>query len=262
MSPPPPIFDRDTRGLRRDRVARQGKDDLEDHLQEAFLDRLDATTRRLAKALVINTGFGGLAAALRARQVEVIETDHGRLFAGRAAGHWCDEDRLPFAPASFDLVIANGGFDTINDLPGALIAARRSLRPDGLFLGALWGAPGLDVLRRIAAAADEISGRAAARIHPQVDVRTAGDLLVRAGFALPVADAETLRLGYRDFDRLLADLRHCGATSVLAQRHAAGRDWWEAARRAFAALAGDDGRVVEQGTLIMLSGWAPALAPA
>src|SRR3546814_13098572 len=103
-------------------------------------------------------------------------------------GVQADEDALPFADASFDLIIACGTLESVNDLPGALILIRRILRPDGLFLAAFAGAGSLPVLRSALLAGD--ADRPAQHIHPQIDVRSAGDLLSRAGFAMPVADGD------------------------------------------------------------------------
>ncbi len=116
----------------------------------------------------------------------------------------CDEDRLPFADGAFDLVVSVGALDSVNDLPGALLLTRRALKPDGLFLAALAGAGSLARLRRAMLAADAAEGGAAPRVHPQIDVRAAGDLLVRAGFALPVVDAQPVEVRFRSLlDRLI-----------------------------------------------------------
>lgn len=258
MTPSPPIiFDRAARTLRRDRLARGAASPLEQGIADELLERLDAVKRTFATALVINTGSGLLAHALRQRGMAVIETDHGAVYAARASGAFCDEDRLAVASDSFDLVVMPTGLDTVDDVPGALIAARRVLSIGGLFLGCLAGAPSLHTLRDALRAADAGEDHGVARLHPQIDVRAAGDLLVRAGFALPVADAETLRLSYKSFDRLIADIRSCGLTNVLAQRRGVSRRWRDAAAAAFNRSASDNGTIVETATLLVLTGWAP-----
>ena len=256
-APLPVIFDRAARRLRRDRMARGVASPLEQGIADEVIERLDAVTRGFASALVINTGCGTLASALRARGIDVTETDYGAVFAERASGLRCDEDRLTAPPQSFDLVVMPSGLDTVDDVPGALIAARRALRDGGLFLGCLIGAPTLPVLRDALRAADTDESRAVARLHPQIDVRGAGDLLVRSGFALPVADAETLRLSYRSLDKLFADIRSTGLGNVLNQRERASRRWLASARAAFARTAGADGTTIETVTLLILTGWAP-----
>jgi hypothetical protein len=132
------------------------------------------------------------------------------------------------------------------------------LKPDGLFLGCMAASPSLPSARAAIAAADAAVGTSAARIHPQVDVASAGDLLVRAGFALPVADLDSFDLSYRSFGGLIDDLRAAAATNVLAQRHGVTRAWLSTAIEAFAARAAPDGRIRETISLVTLTGWAPS----
>ena len=53
---------------------------------------------------------------------------------------------------------------------------------------------------------------------PFADVRDAGALLQRAGFALPVTDVETVTVRYATMFDLMADLRAMGATNALSAR--------------------------------------------
>src|SRR4051812_42838416 len=149
---------------------------------EGLLDRLDGVKREFRDVL----DLGSFAGDLQLPGARIARLDAGFGFARAAGGVQADEDRLPFADASFDLVISAGVLDQVNDVPGALALVRRVLRPDGLFLGAFAGAGTLATLRACILAAE--ADRPAARFHPQIDVRSAGDLLSRAGFALPVAD--------------------------------------------------------------------------
>ena len=248
------IFDPRARRARRDRAAR-GENPLDAHIAEGLIERIDSVRRSFAHALVINSGSGVLARALEARGLSVATSDVGARYAG--AGLHRDEV-APWPDAgSYDLIVAPCGFDTVDDLPGALVLAQRALAPDGLFLATMPAAPGLPTLRSAVAVADAEQGRAVARLHPQIDVRAGGDLLARAGFVLPVADAETLSLGYRDLDALLRDVTACGGRNVLATRYPVTGRWLEVARRAFAAQADEDGRVVETVTLMTLTGWRP-----
>lgn len=261
MRAPPQIFDRTARALRRDRLARGAVSPLELPIAEALIERLDDVQRDFGEALVINTGAGTLAAMLRARGLMVVETDHGAHFAVSAGATHADEDRLALGDGRFDVVFAPCGFDTIDDLPGAMIAARRMLRADGLFLAAMIGSPSLPVLRSAIASADAAMGVAVARLHPQIDVRSAGDLLVRAGFGLPVADVEAVRLRYAGVDRLFADIRATGASNVLRQRTSISHSWRAAVAGNFAAAADADGKTSESLTMVVMTGWAPALQP-
>lgn len=250
----PAIFDRSARRLRRDRA--QPNYAEHDFLRAAMLDgiaeRLDAVTRPFHDVLDLGCFDGAFLPPPGAR---VARVDPGFAFARAAHGVQADEDRLPFADRSFDLVVSIGVLDQIDDLPGALTLIRRVLRPDGLFLGAFVGGGSLPRLR--AALRQAEAERPVARLHPQVDVRSAGDLLMRAGFTLPVADIETLDVRYRDFGRLLGDLRGMGASNLLAERRPIARTALAMAASAFAGMADDDGRTAEQFNLVFLTGWAP-----
>lgn len=254
----PQIFDREARRLRRGRGPARGRADFLAQLAgEELLDRIDAVQRHFTRALELGCG-SGIGEALRERDVAVTSTDvaPGRAGSGRVA----EEDALPFEAGSFDLVVSASGLDTVNDLPGALVLARRALAPDGLFIAALSAAGTLPTLRRAMRAADEEDAGASPRFHPQVDVRAAGDLLGRAGFALPVADTVRLDLRYPDLFALVADLRDAGATNLLADRARTGltRAQAAAAAAAFADAADPDGRTRERIELVVLTGWAPA----
>ena len=257
---PPEIFDRRLRRLRRDRAAPRFGDHafLRDAIVEGLLDRLDLVTRRFERALDLGTADGSLTRALRARGIHVTPSDAGARFA--RGGVQCDEDRLPFDPDSFDLIVSAGVLDGVNDLPGALIQCRRALRPDGLFLAGFVGAGSLPRLKKALLAADQAAGEAIPqRVHPLIDVRAAGDLLTRAGFALTVADSEPLDVGYADPFRLIADLRGMAATNMLAGQGPPALTRGRLAHLAasFAALADADGRTRERFELIFMTGWAP-----
>jgi SAM-dependent methyltransferase len=259
----PEIFNRRMRRLRRDRAFPHFGDHgfLLDHLAEGILDRLDGVQRTFASALDLGCHDGRLGQALRARAIAVTSADAGFRFASAAGGVQCEEDHLPFADGSFDLVVSAGVLDQVNDLPGALALIRRVLRPDGLFLAGFTGAGSLPLLRGAVMRADMATGGAVgSRMHPMIDVRAAGDLLSRAGFTLPVADGERLAVRYSSPLRILSDLRGMAMTNLLADQRnqPLGRSRVQAIYEALAAQANDDGKVPESFELIFMTGWAPA----
>ena len=254
----PDIFDRRLRARRRDRMMPRfaEHDFLYRAMLDELLDRLADVQRDLPDVLVIGCPDGSARAALEAMGKSVIYTDPGFAAASAQGGVQAEEDALPFADDSFDLIIACGTLDSVNDLPGALILMRRILRPDGLLLAAFTGAGTLPRLRAALMAGE--GDRPAQHIHPQVDVRAAGDLLSRAGFAMPVADSETLTVRYGDILRLMQDLRGMGAGNVLASHPPAlRRDALIEASQHFAAAADPDGRTAEDMAILYLSGWKP-----
>jgi len=256
-------FDRGLRRLRRDRAAGRGDDAFYLHRRAAdeLVERLDLVRRDFRTALVLGCGDRQLAEHLRGRGLEVIAADPGGRFAAASSGVQCDEDRMPFADNAFDLVVSVGVLDTVNDLPGALTLVRRMLRPDGLFLAAFAGAGSLPRLRQAMRAADAAEDSdPSPRLHPQIDVRASGDLLARAGFALPVVDVESVTVRYSGFSQLIRDLRGMAGTNLLAarSRRPLGRIGLAAAIADFAAGADADGKMAERFEIIHLSGWAPS----
>jgi len=261
-SAPPEIFARTRRRLRRDRAAARFVEHafLVDAIGDEIMDRLDDVTRSFDHALDLGCHDGRLGARLKARGMRVTSADAGFRFAQAAGGVQCDEDRLPFADRSFDLVVSAGVLDQVNDIPGALALIRRVLKPDGLFLAGFVGAGSLPVLREVMMAADLAADRGVGpRIHPQIDVRAAGDLLHRAGFVMPVADSLPLAVRYGDPVRLMHDVRGLAGANLLADggRAPLTRIGLAAARALFAHGSDADGRRAETFELLFMTGWSP-----
>ncbi len=255
------VFDRHAVRLHRDRAARTvaGVEPILRDAAERLLDRLDDTTHRFTAALDVG-GRGVVAPMLRARGIATVGIDLSAAMAARHGGPAVagDEEMLPFAPHSFDLVVASLSLHWINDLPGALIQLRRALRPDGLFLASMPALGTLAGLRQALTTAEaSINGGASPRVSPFADLRDCAALLQRAGFALPVADLDEITLLYADPLALLRDLRHAGEGNAVAQRHRGipSRALFPAA---LSQLPQQDGRTQAVLRLAMLTGWAPA----
>ncbi|WP_187969302.1 methyltransferase domain-containing protein [Aquibium microcysteis] len=230
---------------------------------EDLADRLSTVDRRFARAAVVNGWVPVVAEALAASgQIgEVLRVEADPFFLGDDEGIVAPGDQLPFEPASIDLVVSLLNLQDANDLPGQLVQMRRALRPDGLLMACLAGAGTLAELRDCLLAAEmEITGGVSPRIIPFADVRDIGGLLQRAGFALPVADVETVTVRYGDMFGLMRDLRSMGATNTLLGRlrHPSRRAIFLRAARHYAdRFADPDGRVRATFNLVWLSGWAP-----
>lgn len=173
-----------------------------------------------------------------------------------------DPERLPFAADSLDAIVSAGGLHFVNDLPGLLVQARRALRPDGLFLATMPGPDTLRELRQSFAAADAaLHGGITPRIAPFPDVRDAGGLLQRAGFALPVVDRELLPVSYPHLYALMDELRQAGQVNMLQQQvqHFTSRRFFEYAAQHYAQHFADaEGRITATFELVTLTAWKPA----
>jgi SAM-dependent methyltransferase len=172
-----------------------------------------------------------------------------------------DEEALPFCDAAFDLVVSALALQFVNDLPGVLVQIRHALKPDGLFLAALIGGETLTELRQsFAEAESDVEGGASPRVAPFADLRDLGGLLQRAGFALPVADADRVSVRYDSAFALMHDLRRMGATNALVDRRRAPLKRTTLMRMAeiYARRFSDnDGRIRATFEVLWLSGWAP-----
>jgi len=270
MSTPPRLFDRDLHRKRLDRAAAgfSAHGFLKRRAAADLVERLEAIVRDFPLAVDLGARDGAFAEALarspaRARVELVIESDlSAAMLQGRASPRVVvDEERLPFADDSLDLVVSSLALHWVNDLPGALIQVRRALKPDGLFIAALLGGETLSELRTVLMQAEaETLGGAAARVSPALDAREGLALMQRAGFLFPVTDVDRVSVRYAHPLNLLADLRAMGETSAFADR--AGSSLRRATLARAAALyaaqfAEADGRVPATFEIVTLTGWAP-----
>lgn len=256
MNDSPEPFDRVARRRRRDRAAPNfaGHAFLKDAMADEIAARTAELGRDFERVLDLGCHDGRLGRQLGA----TVFADAGEAFARAARGVVCDEDRLPFADGSFDLIVSTGSLHAVNDLPGALVQIRRALVPGGLFLAAFVAGETLYELRRaLIEAEDEQRGGISPRTMPMVDVAEAAGLLQRAGFTRPVADIDTVRVRYGDLFALLGDLRGAGETNLLTARRPLRRDVLTAAAERFAAMADADGRTAVRVQIVYLTAWAP-----
>lgn len=261
------IFDRALLTRRRARAATtaHAHDFLLARVAEDLTWRLSLIKRQFPTALNLGAHHGLVGRAVRALPgvAVVIDTDLSPQFLARCDGPTAvaDEEALPFAPRSLDLVVSGLALQFVNDLPGALVQIERSLKPDGLFLAAMLGGQTLTELRQSFVAAEtETTGGASPRVSPFADVRDLGSLLQRAGFALPVTDSEVVEVGYPSALELMHDLRGMGATNVLVERSR------RPLRRSTLLRVAEyyqqnfsrpDGRIRATFEILTLTGWSP-----
>jgi SAM-dependent methyltransferase len=269
-SAPPLLFDRALHRRRLDRAAPRFAEAgfLKARAAADLVDRLEAIMRSFPRAVDLCARDGGFARALdessaRERVGLLIEADLStRMLSGREGPRVAlDEERLPFAPGSLDLVVSALGLHWTNDLPGVLVQVRRALKPDGLFMGAFLGGSTLIELRTCLFEAEaEVAGGAGPRVSPFAEALDAAALLQRAGFALPVVDSDKAVVRYRDPLRLLADLRAMGETNVLIDRPARPltREVLGRALQLYMERFSDaEGRVTATFEILTITGWTP-----
>lgn len=225
-------------------------------------ERLSAVLRRFGLAADLGSALPLAAPALRGKAEAVLRlAENPDAGGGSAADLIGDLEALPFAAASLDLAASLLSLHAVNDLPGALVQIRRSLRPDGLFIGCLLAGQSLTELRQVLLSAEvEATGGASPRVAPFADLRDLGSLLQRAGFALPVVDSECVTVRYGDLFALLRDLRAMGWANALLERSRKPlrRSVLLRAAELYAERFSDpDGRLRATFEIVWLSGWAP-----
>ncbi|SMH56441.1 methyltransferase domain-containing protein [Azospirillum agricola] len=259
------VFDRALVRRRRDRAVSEFTNHsfLFDEIAERLADRLEDVLRPFPMALDVGCHDGAVGRALAGRKgiERLVACDLSPGFARVARGIAADEEFLPFAPGSFDLVVSNLSLHWVNDLPGALVQMRQALKPDGFFCGAMLGGETLFELRRCLYEAElEQAGGVSPRVSPFAEIKDAGGLLQRAGFALPVVDSDTLTVTYSDAFALMRELRGMGETNtVLARRKVPATRGllFDAARRYAELYAEPDGRIPVTFQILYLAGWSP-----
>ena len=241
-------------------TAGTGDDFLLERIVEDMLERLSAINRTFENGIALFGRTPLLRDAMNAspqinNTLRVEETVH----AGDA-DHIVSGENFDLKPNSVDLVLAPFGLHWANDLPGALIQLHQAIKPDGLLMAVLPGPDTLNELRdSLLTAESETSGGAAMRVDPFTDIRDAGGLLQRAGYALPVVDRDDVVVRYNTPLDLVRDLRKMGANGQLKTALPSLN------RRTIAQLlstyqeryADNDGRLRATFSLISLSGWVP-----
>ncbi len=261
------VFDR--RAVRKHRDRSAGTISMHDFLlreiASRLIERLDDVKRDFPAVLDLGCHTGELGHAFRDHDKigSLVSCDLSPAMVSKVGGPRvaADEEALPFRKGSFDLIISLLSLHWVNDLPGTFLQIHSALKPDGLFLGAMLGGQTLKELRHALAEAEiAAEGGLSPRISPFADVRDAGDLLQRAGFALPVADSETLTVVYPDPFKLITDLRGMGETNATIERRKSftrRATLLDGLARYRSAFENADGTVPATFQVIYLSGWSP-----
>ncbi|MFB0991078.1 MAG: methyltransferase domain-containing protein [Rhodospirillales bacterium] len=265
------IFNRQSVRHHRDRAAASYADFnfLFQEVAARLGDRLQDITRTFPITLDLGCHGGDMAAHIPDRSAveTLINSDLSPKMAelayakNGAASLTSDEEFLPFKEQSLDLVVSNLSLHWVNDLPGAFTQIRRALKPDGLFLAAMLGGETLNELGEALRDAEiEIEGGLSPRLSPFAEIKDAGNLLGRAGFALPVADTETITVSYGNPLKLMTDLRGMGETNSNMHRRTtfSRRATLKRAAEIYAKkFMNDESRMPATFEIIYLTAWVP-----
>lgn len=253
------IFDRGSVARNRRRAAASSEESffLFDWSVDQIEDRLSVIRRQFPLALRI----GARGKALGLEQFGIASSITMDVAPSEKTDIVAEEDFLPIAPSSADLIYSPLSLHSVNDLPGALLQIRQALKPDGVFIAALAGGETLYELRACLQEAElEITGGVSPRISPFADKQQMGSLLQRAGFSLPVVDSDIVTVTYESTFALMRDLRAMGETNAISERKktfSSRRIFFRAAELYAQKFSEPDGRIRASFEIIFLLGWSP-----
>lgn len=258
------IFDINAVVQNRRRAAAQFSDHdfLFSKAAERLCDNLSDIKRDLEKCLIIGwRGADRVIEFLRthknAAQIDLYDI----ALPDTVKGHILSSEIPHTGDGGYDAVIALPYLHTVNDVPGALAALKSSLKPDGVFMCALFGGQTLMELRDAMMRAElDIKGGATQHVHPMIDHFQMAGLLQRAGFALPVVDYDRVQVSYGALKTLYRDLRGMGESNTMVQRQKTmtGKGVFVAVENAYRAHHLDsDGRYAATFDIIFGIGWHP-----
>ena len=264
----PQIFERKQLRRNRDRCAKSFKDHnfLFKWVEQELLDRLGDIKHNFHNVLQIgartsNNFTSNIIETAHIQSLSTMDITEKLLKNHKEPTILGDEESLPFAQNTIDMVLSALSIHVVNDLPGCLMRINRVLKADGLFLAAMFGGETLHELRQSLTHAElEIKGGASPRIAPFADKKQMGDLLQRAGFALPVVDSDMISVTYDTMFDLLHDLRGMGESNIITARDKSytGRNFFTEAERYYAKhFSEPDGRIHASFEIIFLIGWSP-----
>nr|XP_004661584.1 arginine-hydroxylase NDUFAF5, mitochondrial isoform X1 [Jaculus jaculus] len=227
------IFDRDLKRKQKNWAARQPESRKFDYLKEEIgsriADRVYDIARNFPLALDVGCGRGYIAQHLNKEtigkffQIDIaenalkncLETDIPTVSV------LADEEFLPFQENTFDLVVSSLSLHWVNDLPRALEQIHYVLKPDGVFVGAMFGGDTLYELRcSLQLAETEREGGFSPHISPFTAVNDLGHLLGRAGFNTLTVDTDEIQVNYPGMFELMEDLQGMGESNCSWNRKA------------------------------------------
>ncbi|ORX99931.1 S-adenosyl-L-methionine-dependent methyltransferase [Basidiobolus meristosporus CBS 931.73] len=273
------VFDRKVKQIQRDRAAlnvtkSREVDYLKDEIAARVVDRLLDIKKRFHTVVDVGSGCGHVVKHLdedivsKVIQCELSENMLHRDAAIKYDGKSLveverkvvDEEALPFEEDSLEAVVSSLSLHWVNDLPGALIQIRRALKPDGVFIGAMFGGDTIYELRTSLQLAElEREGGISPHVSPMADSRDLGSLLSRAGFNLTTVDVDEIVVNYPSPAELMSDLQAMGeSNAVINSRGYLHRDTLLASHAIYKELYGNpDGTIPATFQILYMIGWKP-----
>ncbi|ORY99569.1 S-adenosyl-L-methionine-dependent methyltransferase [Absidia repens] len=270
------VFDRNVKKMQKDRAASDKEesrvvDYLKDEVAARVSDRLLDIKREFGTVVDLGSGCGHIVKHVDSDMLQklimcdmsekALYRDADQNYEVNVERQVVDEEYLPFKENSLEAVVSSLSLNWVNDLPGALIQIRQSLKPDGVFIGAMFGGDTLFELRTsLQLAETERESGISPRVSPMTDSSDISRLLSRAGFTLTTVDVDEIQVSYPSAFELMDDLRAMGeSNAVLSRRPLLKRDTLLAAASIYKELHGnEDGSIPATFQIIYMIGWEPS----
>ncbi len=234
-----------------------------------LLERLDLMNIQAQRILDLGSGTGGASRALarrypRSRVVQLDIAENMLSASRRRVRRWfsrhsfvcADASALPFQSGCLDLVFSSLMLQWCSDPARVFGEVRRSMRGGGLFLFSSLGPDTLSELRDSWAAAGD--GEETVHVNNFLDMHDVGDALIRAGFADPVMEVDSMVLTYDAVRDLMRELKQLGAANVNPgrRRTLTGKRRLQAMTRAYEQYR-RDGRLPATYEVVYGHAWVP-----
>ncbi|KAJ3323346.1 NADH dehydrogenase [ubiquinone] 1 alpha subcomplex assembly factor 5 [Boothiomyces sp. JEL0866] len=275
----PKIFNSRMKTMQKNRSAlnplSQTVDYLKDNVADRVADRILDIKRDFKTVLDFGCGAGHLIKYLDTEMVQetLVQYDSCELLMNRDTTKYPvvtekivgDLEKLPFENNTFDAVISSMALHWVNDLPGTLVQINNSLKPDGVFIGAMLGGDTLYELRlslltfrtSLQLAETERYGGLCPHISPMVQHQDIGSLLSRTGFELTTVDVDEITINYPSMFELITDLQAMGESNAMNLINYTSRDVFMAASAIYESVYGEKGRIPATFQIIYMIGWKP-----
>eukprot|EP00092_Neocalanus_flemingeri_P027537 GFUD01029876.1.p1 GENE.GFUD01029876.1~~GFUD01029876.1.p1 ORF type:complete len:361 (+),score=119.82 GFUD01029876.1:37-1119(+) len=228
------VFDRRAKLLQKERAAASPDVDNYDFMKEEVgyrvSDRVLDVARKMELAVDVGSGRGWVTRHMTDHsvgRVVAIELSQGLLdqapdpegVSMERLAMDIDGAELPFSDNSVDVVTSCLAMHWVNDLPGVFREINRILKPDGVFIGAMFGGETLMELRTSLQLAElEREGGFAPHVSPFVEVKDLGGLLNSNNFTLLTIDTDDLKVRYPSIFPLMRDLKGMGENNAALNR--------------------------------------------
>ncbi|XP_007526107.2 arginine-hydroxylase NDUFAF5, mitochondrial [Erinaceus europaeus] len=264
------IFDRDLKRKQKNWAARQPQHSKFEYLREEvgsrIADRVYDIARDFPLVLDVGCGRGYIAQHLNKETVgKCFQTDIAEAALKNTlemeipvVSVLADEEFLPFQENTFDLVVSSLSLHWVNDLPRALGQIHYVLKPDGVFIGAMFGGDTLFELRcSLQLAETEREGGFSPHVSPFTAVNDLGHLLGRAGFNTLTVDTDEIQVNYPGMFELMEDLQGMGESNCAWNRKSLlHRDTMLAAAAVYREMyKNEDGSIPATYQIYYMIGW-------